>query len=76
MLAYLSKDETLLGIRSKAEILRPLRPVSGAAREIVKYGTVLGTAILAVALGLWRWRSRQQWRRIVTAAFAPRASQV
>src|SRR5207249_2344619 len=46
VLAYLSKDETLLGIRSKGEIIRPLKPVSNSVREVVKYGVVLGAALL------------------------------
>jgi gliding-associated putative ABC transporter substrate-binding component GldG len=74
VLAYLSKDETLIGIRSKGEILRPLKPVSTAVKEFVKYGTVLGVAMLPVALGLWRWRRREQWRRAIAMAFAPRGT--
>ena len=74
VLAYLSKDETLLGIRSKGEIIRPLKPVSNSVREVVKYGVVLGTALLPIALGLWRWRIRERWRASITAAFAPRAA--
>ncbi len=73
-LAYLSKDETLLGIRSKGEIIRPLKPVSGAVREIVKYGTVLGVALLPVALGLWRWRMRERWRQTISLAFTTMSS--
>jgi len=72
MLAYLSKDETLAGIRSKGAILRPLAPLSNASRGLVRYGTVVGVAALPVLLGLWRWRSRQAWRQTVSAAFAPK----
>jgi gliding-associated putative ABC transporter substrate-binding component GldG len=72
VLATLSKDETLVGIRSKGEIMRPLNLVSDPVRELVKYGTVLGVAILPVLLGLWRWRTRQHWRQIITTAFAPK----
>jgi len=72
VLAYLSKDETLLGIRSKGEIIRPLKPVSMAVREIVKYATLLTVVALPILLGLWRWRSRQTWRRIISAAYAPK----
>jgi len=74
LLAYLSKDETLIGIRSKGEILRPLKPVSNPVREIVKYGTVLAATLLPVALGLWRWRSRQSWRALISATFATRTA--
>jgi hypothetical protein len=72
VLAYLSKDETLLGIRAKGEIIRPLKPVSGAVREFVKYATILTVVVLPILLGLWRWRSRQTWRRIIAAAYAPK----
>lgn len=70
LLAYLSKDETLIGIRTKGEIVRPLRPQSGRAQLFIKYGTVLGSTALAILLGLWRWRQRQAWRARITAAFA------
>lgn len=72
VLAYLSKDETLLGIRAKGAIIRPLKPVSGAVREIVKVATLLAAVALPVLLGLWRWRSRQIWRRLISAAYAPK----
>jgi gliding-associated putative ABC transporter substrate-binding component GldG len=71
MLAYLTKDETLLGIRSKGEIIRPLKPVPNAVRQIVQYGVVLGAAFLPIALGIWRWRARERWRRMIASAFAP-----
>jgi len=68
--AYLSKDETLLGIRTKGDILRPLKPVSRAVAEVVKVGTILVVVAFPVLLGLWRWRMRQAWRRIISAAYA------
>jgi len=74
VLAYLSKDEVLLGIRSKGDIMRPLKPVSGPAREIVKYGTVIAVTALPVMLGLWFWRKRQAWRRSITAAYTKSSS--
>jgi ABC-type uncharacterized transport system involved in gliding motility auxiliary subunit len=72
LLAYLAKDETLLGIHSKGEIVRPLRTVSHAGQEIVKVLATLGAAALPVALGLWRWRRRERWRAHLRAAFAPK----
>ncbi len=71
VLAYLSKDETLVGIRSKGEIIRPLEPVSDPVREIVKYGTVLLAAVLPVAFGLWRWRKREHWRQTISMTSSP-----
>lgn len=74
ILAYLSKDETLIGIRSKGEIVRPLRPLSGRWQRVVKYGTVLGAALLAAAVGLWRWRSRQAWKIKLQSSFTPKGA--
>ena len=51
VLSYLSKDETLAGIRAKGEIIRPLKTVAGPVREIVKYGTVLISRSFAGSLG-------------------------
>jgi len=72
VLAYLSKDETLAGIRSKGDIVRPLKPVSGPVREMVRYAMILGVAVLPVLLGLLRWKKRQSWRDLITAAYAPK----
>jgi len=70
VLAYLSHDDTLIGIRSKGEVLRPLKPVSGSARELIKLLCTLGAALLPVAWGLFRWRSRRTWRHTLSAAFS------
>ncbi len=74
LLAFLSKDDTLAGIRSKGEIIRPLRPVTVAVRQAVKYGTLLAATLSCVGFGLWRWRRRQAWRTRITAAFVPKPS--
>ncbi|MFA5975814.1 MAG: GldG family protein [Elusimicrobiota bacterium] len=65
VLAYLTNDESLLGIRAKGAILRPLKPVRPAMREVVKIVAVLGGAFLPVVLGVVRWRRRQSWRKKV-----------
>jgi len=57
------------GFAPKAR-LSVLNPVPGPVREIVKYGTVLGVAMLPIVLGLWRWKKRQQWRGSISTAFA------
>ncbi len=67
--AYLSHDETMLGIRSKGEILRPLRPTSAIRRDLVKVLAVLGVPLLVVLWGLARWRRRQNWREAIAAGF-------
>jgi len=63
ILAWVSKDEVLLGIRSKGEILRPLKPLKDAQRQLVKFLALGLPPLLAACFGLFRWRRRQQWRR-------------
>jgi len=72
VLSFLAHDDTLAGIRSKGEVLRPLKPVSGATREIIKLLSTLGVALLPAIWGLLRWRSRQAWRHTLSAAFTPK----
>jgi gliding-associated putative ABC transporter substrate-binding component GldG len=75
LFAFLSKDETLLGIRSKGQILRPLKPISPRTQDLVKILCILGVAALPVLLGLWRWQRRRAWRAAMTRAYAaPRAA--
>ncbi len=73
VLSFLSKDDTLAGIRTKGEIIRPLKPLTSARRQVVKYGTVLVAALLSVVLGLWRWRRRQIWRVTIASVYSPKA---
>jgi gliding-associated putative ABC transporter substrate-binding component GldG len=70
ILAYLSKDETLIGIQSKGEIFRPLKPISGRLRDLIKFICILGIPALPILLGLVRWRRRQAWRKAIAAGFA------
>lgn len=65
VLAWLSKDEVLLGIRSKGDLLRPLKPLKDGARISLKVLGVFGPPMLVTLIGLWRWRSRRAWRRTV-----------
>ncbi len=69
VLTFLSKDETLIGIRSKGSIIRPLKPLTTGAQQIVKACTLLLTTLLPVLLGLWIWRRRQSWRAEITSEF-------
>ncbi len=74
LIAYLANDETLIGIHSKGEILKPLKPVSVPARQAARFFAVLGVPILAIGWGIWRWRRRQLWRQLIAAAYAPKSS--
>jgi ABC-type uncharacterized transport system involved in gliding motility auxiliary subunit len=69
VMAFMSNDQTLLGIHTKGEIFRPLKPVSGAMRSLVKGGCMVGVSILAALFGLYRWRRRQRWREWISAGF-------
>jgi len=73
-LAYLTHDETLIGIRSKGDIVRPLRPLPPAPRELLKFGCILVIPMLPVLWGLLRWRRRSAWRKTITAEFAAPAT--
>ncbi len=62
VLAYLSHDDTLAGIRAKVDMWRPLKPLRPASRELVKISLVLGVPLLAALWGVWRWQRRRAWR--------------
>jgi ABC-type uncharacterized transport system involved in gliding motility auxiliary subunit len=69
VLAYLAKDEVLLGIRTRGDILRPLKPLKDPIRQLVKVVSVLGAPLVMAGVGLWRWRRRQAWRTKIAATF-------
>jgi len=62
VLAFLAKDETLLGVRAKGDILKPLKPVSAPVREGILIFALLGIPVLPVVYGLLRWRRRDKRR--------------
>lgn len=70
LMAYLSKDDVLIGIRSKGDVLRPLKPLSDGVRQLVKLIALFGGPLIVVGLGVWRWRTRRAWREIIQSAFA------
>ena len=59
LLCFLSKDDTLLGIRSKGDLIQPLRPIKDGPRQIIKVVAIFLPALLAALFGLWRWRQRR-----------------
>jgi gliding-associated putative ABC transporter substrate-binding component GldG len=73
-LAYLAHDETLIGIQSKGDIIRPLKPVSPIGAQFVKFLCTLGVPLLPILVGLIRWRRRTTWRKTISAGFAPVSS--
>lgn len=70
---WLAQDEDLISIRSKEITFRPLREVSPVTKQLVRYLNMFLPSILAVALGLWRWKARSARRRRVQAEFGQAA---
>lgn len=69
LLAYLSNDDTLAGIRVKTDIVRPIKPLKQGTREVLKILAVMTPPILAAILGLFFWQRRQLWRKQTSAAY-------
>lgn len=63
LLAWVSRDNVLLGIRSKGDILRPLKPLTDAQRQWLIGIALALPPLLAAGLGIFLWRNRQAWRR-------------
>ena len=59
---WLMQDEDLIGIRSREVTDRPLRSVSPATKNIVKYANMLGSPLLVVILGIVAWQLRRRRR--------------
>ena len=56
---WLAQDEALIAIRSKNRAPPPLVFASGAMRDAVKYGNVIGVPVLLIVAGALRlWRRR------------------
>lgn len=65
---WLLLDPALLDMRTRGLIDPPLDPeLSEPARNVVKYGNVVGVPLLAVLLGLVLWRLRESRRRALMA---------
>jgi ABC-2 type transport system permease protein len=69
-LAFLTKDDTLIGVQAKGEILRPLKNIPNPVKDLVKVICIVGVPLLPIAWGLFRWRRRSAWRRTLASGFA------
>ncbi|PIR13624.1 hypothetical protein COV49_01575 [Candidatus Falkowbacteria bacterium CG11_big_fil_rev_8_21_14_0_20_39_10] len=58
----LSLDEDLINIRSKAVSSRPLKELTEANKNLVKYLNIFGITVLVVAFGLGRYYMRRRSR--------------
>lgn len=56
---WLSQDEELSAIRTKAAALKPLKSTSALGRTLFKYMNVLLVPVLVVIAGFLRWRYRK-----------------
>jgi gliding-associated putative ABC transporter substrate-binding component GldG len=63
MIDYLVDDAGLITIRSKDVTLPPLDQVSDAAKNLIKYGSLVVPPALVVAYGFLRWRMRKTRRK-------------
>ena len=59
---WLMGDDSLLAVRSRGMAAAPLDDTGEARRRTLKYGNILGLPASFVALGLLRWRRRQDRR--------------
>lgn len=63
---WLLLDEAMLEIRTRGLAEAPLEELDDGARNLVKYGNIVGVPLLFALLGLVRWRLRERRRRLVT----------
>jgi len=72
MVDWLLADESLLAIRSRGQVVRPLRELDDSTRAVLKYGNIVGAPALFILFGLIRWRLRERRRAGVAAGLARR----
>jgi gliding-associated putative ABC transporter substrate-binding component GldG len=64
---YLADDAGLISIRSKNVATPPLDQVSDGTKKIVKYTNLIGPPLLIVIYGLFRWRRRVAFKKLMEA---------
>ncbi|MCX5787139.1 MAG: GldG family protein [Elusimicrobia bacterium] len=60
MMDWLALDADLIAIRSKAVGFRPLAEIPAGGKALVRYALIFVPPMLAVGLGLLRWRARRK----------------
>lgn len=60
---WLTQEEGLITIRSRAVASRPLNDVSDGTRRTVKFANVFGPPILVIVFGVLRWQTRRRAMR-------------
>ena len=62
---WCTMGDLLIGIRSRAGAIRPLKPMSDGVRTAVKFGNLLGVPLLVIVGGLVWSGVRRQRRRLL-----------
>lgn len=62
---YLADDAGLITIRSKNVTTPPLEQVADGTKQILKYANLAGPPLLIVLYGLFRWRRRVMFKRMM-----------
>ncbi len=66
MVDWLSQDEGLIGIRSKAITSRPLAELEAGTRKMIKWLNILGMPVVFVLFGVVRWMARRRRAGLVS----------
>jgi ABC-type uncharacterized transport system involved in gliding motility auxiliary subunit len=61
---YLSLDQDLITIRSKAVVEHPIKEIPELQKQLFKYGNMFGITILVVLFGIARYFMRKRSNRI------------
>ncbi|MEX1274539.1 MAG: hypothetical protein WEE20_01305, partial [Bacteroidota bacterium] len=64
---YLADDAGLITIRTKNVATPPLEQVSDGTKQLLKYANLAGPPLLIVLYGLFRWRRRVTFKRMMEA---------
>ncbi len=62
---YLADDAGLITIRSKNVATPPLEQVSDGTKQFLKYANLVGPPVLIILYGLFRWRRRIVFKRMM-----------
>jgi ABC-type uncharacterized transport system involved in gliding motility auxiliary subunit len=62
---YLADDAGLVTIRSKDTAQPPLEQVSDATKQTIKWTNMIVPPIAVLFYGLFRWRNRKAWKKML-----------
>jgi gliding-associated putative ABC transporter substrate-binding component GldG len=64
----LALDSDLINIRSKGAVERPIKPLSTAAKESLRYFNIFGISVLVLILGFVRYFLRRRGKKVPAAS--------